>query len=71
MQINCLQSNFNPRLFRSNKPDALNAGNDLVTELCPEIDFSCLFLSMSPVVNKIEISVNQLICADLLRLGFL
>lgn len=71
MKINCLQGSFNSRLSQSNKPDVLNTGNDLVTEQCPEIDFSCLFLSKSPAVNKIKIPVNQLICADLLRLDFL
>ena len=31
------------------KQSVLNTGNDLVTELCPKIDFSSLFLSILPL----------------------
>jgi hypothetical protein len=67
MQVKDLHLAFNYRLFGPNRRDT---GNELLTELCPERVFSCLFLSELTCFNLIEITVNQLVCYRLRKFAF-
>jgi len=57
---------YKHRLFGLN---GQNTGNDLVTELCPKRTFPCLSLSFLPALELMKITVNQLICFNLLKIA--